>query len=124
MLALLDCDHYMLPMWSIEDNANAGPALFGIWYERYKQTYGEFNETSKNFKKPQYNYFFWNSIIDKSRRRKQLKSSYHEGALDLLIKAQHSATEEGDVYLIMGRRKSSVPFPLMGEGRVRVRVAA
>lgn len=34
----------MLPMWSSEENANTGPALFGIWYERYKQTYGEFNE--------------------------------------------------------------------------------
>jgi hypothetical protein len=85
----------MLPMWSIEDNANTGPALFGIWYERYKQAYGECNQTSKKLKKPQYNYLIWNSIIDKSRRRKRLKSNYHEGALDLLIEAQRSATEEG-----------------------------
>lgn len=85
----------MFPMWFIEDNAHAGPALFGIWYERYKQTYGECNQTSKKLKKPQYNYLIWNSIIDKSRRRKRLKSNYHEGALDLLIEAQRSATEEG-----------------------------
>ena len=31
----------------------------------------------------------------KSRRRKRLKSSCHEGALDMLIEAQRSATEEG-----------------------------
>lgn len=84
----------MLPMWSIEVNENTGPALFGIWYERYKQTYGECNQTSKNLKKPQYNYIIWNSIIDKSRR-KRFKSNYHEGALDLLIEAQRSAAEEG-----------------------------
>ncbi|RCH80029.1 hypothetical protein CU098_003805, partial [Rhizopus stolonifer] len=46
-----------------------------------------------NLKKPQYNYLIWNSILDKSRRRKRL--SYHEAALDMLIEAQHSATEEG-----------------------------
>ncbi|EIE89047.1 hypothetical protein G6F46_003720 [Rhizopus delemar] len=84
----------MLPMWSIEDNANTGSALFGTWYKRYKQTYGEFNETSKNLKKPQYNYLIWNLIIDKSRR-KRLESSYHEGVLGLLIEARRSATEEG-----------------------------
>lgn len=85
----------MLPLWSVEDNANTGPALFGIWYERYKQTYGEFNETSKNLKKPEYNYLIWNSIIDKSRRRKRLRSGYHEDALDMLLEARRSATEEG-----------------------------
>lgn len=40
--------------------------------------------------------------IHKSRRRKQLKSSYYEGALDLLIEAQHSATEEGRCLLNPG----------------------
>ncbi|KAG2233953.1 hypothetical protein BDF21DRAFT_491654 [Thamnidium elegans] len=58
----------MLPMWSTEDNAYTGPALFSIWYERYKQAYGEFNENSKNLKKPQYNCLIWNS-----ERRRLLK---------------------------------------------------
>lgn len=41
-------------------------------------------------------------IIDKSRRRKRLKSSYHEDALDLLTQAQYSATEEGRRLLNLG----------------------
>ncbi|CAO3681609.1 unnamed protein product [Rhizopus stolonifer] len=44
---------------------------------------------------PQYNYLIWNSIVDKSKRRKRFKSNYHESALDLLIEAESSATEEG-----------------------------
>ncbi|KAI7895482.1 uncharacterized protein EV154DRAFT_6729 [Mucor mucedo] len=106
----------MLPMWSIEDHANTGPVLFGIWYERYRQTYGEFNETSRNLKKPQYNYLIWNSIIDKSRRRKRLKSSYHEGALDLLIEAQRSATDEGRRLLNPG----TVAFHSTDSGEITV----
>lgn len=31
-----------------------------------KQTYGEFNEASKNLKKPQYNYLIWNSSLIKA----------------------------------------------------------
>jgi hypothetical protein len=82
-------------MWSVEDNASNASALFGNWFERYKKVYSEYNVTTKNLKNPKYNFLLWNSIIDKSNRRKRLKSTYHEGALELLIGAQSSATRQG-----------------------------
>ncbi|RCH88078.1 hypothetical protein CU097_009048 [Rhizopus azygosporus] len=129
----------MLPMWSTEDNANTGPALFGIWYKRYRQkisfnnfvenqghhwvtakmnsagvsfdmydeaknaafSYDPVHEVMK-FKKTTIQLSHLEFIIDKSRRRKRLKSSYHEDALDLLTQAQYSATEEGRRLLNLG----------------------
>lgn len=59
-----------IPAWSIEDNTNTGPALFDLWYERYKQAYAECNGALNNLEKLPYNYLIWSSILDKSKRRK------------------------------------------------------
>lgn len=84
----------VLPVWSMEPNTNTASALFCVWFERFKQCYGTNNKDSKNLKKPRYNYLLWNSIIERSARRKKLKSTYHESALELLVEAESSATEE------------------------------
>lgn len=47
----------MLPQWSVEENATTASALHGIWYERYKQVYGEVNEDTKKLIKLKYNCF-------------------------------------------------------------------
>ena len=57
-----------LPTWCLDCAASSGAALFGVWWERYKQMYSATHGTSKTPSKPKFDDLFREFILAYSDR--------------------------------------------------------